>query len=194
MQRMIERAQGTTPRVSPVLSSRFESPPLYQLPAMGEVAPVESASPDPQRPVSIGAVPRPPRNHGIVVLHDQREIAPVDERTLGTPPLPQASAVEERRRSASPGAPDAPRTPDPFTHDTATELFGPLAAERRAPDLQRVAPPAAPPPPETVTVNLTIGHIELKSAPAPPPKPARPPAPARVSLDAYLKRRNGGPR
>jgi hypothetical protein len=46
---------------------------------------------------------------------------------------------------------------------------------------------------EPVEVHVTIGHIEVRAA-APAKAPVRRPAPPRVSLDDYLKRRNGGAR
>lgn len=60
---------------------------------------------------------------------------------------------------------------------------------RRAPDPLR---PAAPAPP--VSIEVTIGRVEVRAvAPPSPPKShsARRPAPA-LSLDDYLKQRNGG--
>jgi hypothetical protein len=49
---------------------------------------------------------------------------------------------------------------------------------------------AAPP----VEVQVTIGHIEVRTAPASLPAPARRAPRAGVSLNEYLRRRNGGTR
>jgi len=53
-------------------------------------------------------------------------------------------------------------------------------------------PPPAPQGPPT-EVHISIGHIEVRSAP-PAPAPRKPALRPRVTLDDYLRRRNGGAR
>lgn len=63
----------------------------------------------------------------------------------------------------------------------------PAVERRSAPRQVAEAPPAAPP-----TIQVTIGRIEVRAAPAPPaagPAPAARPA---LSLDDYLRQRNQG--
>jgi hypothetical protein len=193
MQRIIERGAGRTPRVSPVLPSRFENPPLHDLATLDDPAPVEGV--DPERPMrySNDAVPQSSGNREDPLSPEEREIAPLKEWVLRAPPLPPAHVIKTPARPTADAA-DVPAPPDPPVDDAPAEFFTPAPVERSAPDRERIAPPAHAPAAATVTVNLTIGHIELKSAPSAPPKPARRPAPPRVSLDDYLKRRNGGAR
>jgi hypothetical protein len=69
--------------------------------------------------------------------------------------------------------------------------------ERRLPQSPHSRPPVSRyEASQPVEVQVTIGHIEVRSAPAPPsvaaPKVARPRV--AMSLDDYLQRRNGGSR
>ena len=76
----------------------------------------------------------------------------------------------------------------------ATPAPGPLAPRPIAP-VNVAALPIAPPPAATPSVTISIGTIEVRAA-APPLPPVVQPAPAvsspRLSLDEYLRRRNGG--
>jgi hypothetical protein len=193
MQRIIERGGGRTPRVSPVLPSRFENPPFSELSAIEERALVEGAASERAAQRHLDTVPPPPREPEDRLSPDERESPPAVEWVLRAPPQPRPRAIENPAQRA-PAAPETSAPPDPSDRDGSLEVFTPAPVERRAANRERIAPPAHAPAPETVTVNLTIGHIELKSAPSTPPKPVRRPAPPRVSLDDYLKRRNGGAR
>ncbi|OAN38269.1 hypothetical protein A6A03_05105 [Chloroflexus islandicus] len=98
-----------------------------------------------------------------------------------------ASAVSFQPASV----PDAPREP-------GVPAIRPFSAPAPVMPREPVAPPprepAAPPHPPRITV--TIGRVEVRAVPPPPPSSRprpQPPAP-RLSLDEYLRRREGGTR
>ncbi|QSQ27593.1 hypothetical protein JY651_22935 [Pyxidicoccus parkwayensis] len=105
-----------------------------------------------------------------------RGAAPVPERARSAVQVKATSASDESdgRPAASPRGPSVP-----------------VQAERVVSSPLPTAPESAP----TQVVQVTIGRIEVRAAT--PPAPARP-APARqssaLSLDEYLRRRNGGGR
>ena len=70
----------------------------------------------------------------------------------------------------------------------------PLAAPSAAAPAPTRRQPAVDPPPAP-TIRVTIGRVEVRAV-LPPPAPARTPAPAtpKLSLDEYLRSRNGGRR
>lgn len=98
--------------------------------------------------------------------------------------LERESAAAAHREPA-PVAP--PPAPEPGRALRVEVRPAPAAERRIAPRQVAEAPPAAPP-----TIQVTIGRIEVRAAPAPPaarPAPAAGPA---LSLDDYLRQRNRG--
>jgi hypothetical protein len=81
----------------------------------------------------------------------------------------------------------APAEPSPrLSQPTLGRLFPPSAL----PPEQRITTPAVPP-----TIQVRIGRIEVRAITAPPPPPSRSRSAAaapRLSLQDYLKARNGG--
>jgi hypothetical protein len=65
-----------------------------------------------------------------------------------------------------------------------------LVGTRKARPFEAARPEPVPP----VEVHVTIGHIEVRTAPSSAPAPRRPAARPGLSLDAYLRRRDGGGR
>jgi len=128
----------------------------------------------------------------------------------------QATAHEvERERVMKTAIPLAPVTPVevPLSRDGMREIRVETSEQIRtdrhteARILEKAPPPAAAPArietaaPQALRsgdIEVTIGHIELRMAAAPRPAPqAQPrprPAQSRLSLDDYLRRRNGGAR
>jgi hypothetical protein len=85
--------------------------------------------------------------------------------------------------------PVRPSGPDP--------LPPPIMAAAPTPRLPaRDSPPARrrPPGPEPGDIQIHIGRIEVMAAPPAAPRPAAAPVRHAMSLDEYLKRRNGGSR
>jgi hypothetical protein len=102
----------------------------------------------------------------------------------------QADTTELRLFQPSP-ANKSQGTASTFLRQLMVSVPSPVARPAR----QR--PPVVPQ--ESHTINVTIGRIEVKATPPPPPavqKPLkRPPSQTKaISLDEYLRRRNGGSR
>ncbi len=127
----------------------------------------------------------------------------VNPRGLPAP----ASAVDSPRladvAAAPPALPPAPVVsfqPD-STLDTLHEPVAPDILSPSTPAPVRPREPAAPPrepaaPPHPPRITVTIGRVEVRAVPPPsPPARPRPPSPApKLSLDEYLRRREGGTR
>lgn len=75
----------------------------------------------------------------------------------------------------------------PVRQELSTELIS-GEARRTAGAGPRSAPPAQP------AIHVTIGRIEVRATPAPAPAPRKPATAPVMSLDEYLKMRNGGRR
>lgn len=126
-----------------------------------------------------------------------RHVAAEQQRSLVLEPAVQQREIERTGLSKDPAPENAsqPKVPrDRGISDVSPErvVLQPQVTPRVEP-----APVAAPAPVSalTPTIQVTIGRIELRSNTLPPlPKPR--PAPIRrgpaLSLDAYLKQRNGG--
>lgn len=137
----------------------------------------------------VGITPPPPAPHpgeagGATRARNERPIADAAWGQLERESL--AAAHREPAPIAPPPAPEPGRA-------LRVEVRPAPAAERRsappaaAPRQVAEAPPAAPP-----TIQVTIGRIEVRAAPAPPAaRPATPAGPA-LSLDDYLRQRNRG--
>lgn len=123
-----------------------------------------------------------------------RAPAPVEQTTVAPAPSKQGAVASVAERGDLP-------PPEAQPIETLLQLSEPPAPQPLQPNVIRVAPapqvqPAIPPP---ITagpprINITIGRVEVRALPpnAPPPRPrsAQPGPP--LSLDAYLKRRDGG--
>ena len=154
-----------------------------------------------------GAVAAPPA--GIAVAPTAAPLpAPVvqawPERANPAPVRTTAVEVSELGPVARPAAPPPPETP----HAEAPDRSAPeaIAGARRAtpqpPSLVAPAPriaqgaaprgPAPPPQPET-TIEVAIGRIEVRAAPAPAERRAHAPGSPVMSLEAYLQSRTGRP-
>jgi hypothetical protein len=108
-------------------------------------------------------IPKPVVRHVIETVHRQPAITP----------------------SQPPVAPhDGRRVPEPLHESPPKTILQPAIT------VSRLAPPVEPPQPTPPTIHVTIGRIEVRATP-PPPSPRQRPAPAVMSLDDYLKRREG---
>ena len=127
-------------------------------------------------------------------MADQRQhtIAPTPNAPDRTPALPA--------RPAAPAGP-VPAQPAPLTPSTQRIMLPPpRQAILAQPQVRPVtAPTPAPRPREPQreaepTIQVTIGRVEVRAVPAETPvRPARP-APLSLSLEDYLRQRNGGRR
>lgn len=101
------------------------------------------------------------------------------------PAMPPAPAVSFQPASV-PDAPHQPAVPAILYPSTPTPV------RPREPVASPPREPVAPPHPPRITV--TIGRVEVRAIPPPPPRPSpQSPAP-KLSLDEYLRRREGGTR
>lgn len=126
---------------------------------------------------------------------------------------PVAPAVPGRRARTAPSAPEAPdeSSTDAASFDLASVSFRRVLGVRATTEREPARPPAEHPGPSgpgrrsaeppTVasaaapTIEVTIGRIEVRAAPAPAPARAGPavaPATPVMTLEQYLQRRAGG--
>jgi hypothetical protein len=175
----------------------------WRLTVPAEAPPPErrADSPAPARPAGSAVAPgRPrPRPADAVTARPQAredraspaattapmDAVPVVATTAPAPPgTPGAEAPAPDRPDGPPPPPDRPRPPRPGRL-TAPARPDPPAAGPRRPQL----PPAAGDLTAAPTVHVTIGRVEIRAVPAPPPA-RRPPAARTTSLDDYLSERN----
>jgi hypothetical protein len=124
------------------------------------------------------AEPRPARRHGTGLGRPSR---PVDGAAMDAPP--PATHPPARRSPAPPSGPAAPAI-RPLPQPSAPPAR--VAVERGV----RAGGDRAPAP---TTVQVTIGRIEVRAAPAPPARRRRDTL-ATMSLEEYLRQRGGGGR
>jgi hypothetical protein len=172
-------AERVVPRAAP---SEVPAPPRSALrPAMD---PPEGEPAAPRRRVEPGesvAVTRqspPSANAGLPSL--QAAPAPRTE-PLAERPAPRPSSRDGERRE--PVARPAVRQPEP------PPLLPLRAVPASAPLL-----PSAPPPRPAPRIEVSIGRIDIRAAPAAAPPPRRPAAAPVLGLDEYLRLRSGEPR
>lgn len=181
--------------------------PLAPLPAWGQPPTTCSELRRPSAPPP-AAPERISPDLGVSEAHSER-----------TAPASLADFVEPRGLPASASAVNPPRLPDvaaasPAVPPAPVVSFQPDSAldtihEPVAPDILPPSTPApvmprepgAPPrepaaPTHPPRITVTIGRVEVRAVPPPPPSSRprpQPPAP-RLSLDEYLRRREGGTR
>jgi len=211
LSRMITRPVS---RVEPILSSRFEPATALEAPEPVEVhpPPTPGATEPAKRKEEVAKAESPvDRPQAPAPVEEGERMARREEQSASPPPVPSAadSAIPERPKADPPVARATEPVPiveiQPQRIEThaieRTEIRSEVvrtretvAAPARAYDRpRRRAEPAEGPRPEPVEVHVTIGHIEVRAA-APPAPPVRRASPPRVSLEDYLKRRNGGGR
>jgi hypothetical protein len=206
--RLVDRARGTASRVEPIIPSRFAPADSLGGEILQEISteiesrsPITSTEPKPapQRreprstekesplqspngreaeevgiefvtePLLVQQAPEPPQSLVVRPREPQREIR--EKPSEITAAQPQIAKPKSRRSNLK-----RPTTPQLLPLDADF----PLSNESREPPIVRV----------------TIGRIDVRAAPAPPPpsrKPARHAGPT-LTLDAYLKQRKEGAR
>jgi len=162
--------------------------PDYHLPKHGE-NPIRQQQPEP-------AAPSVRVTHPIQALLEWMEPEPLRPQTVA----PKTKVTEESPESASPAILQADthgiqtgrkvlRPSEPVTvHPVTGPYREPMPSESRR--MEQESPSSSP------TVRVTIGRIEVRAVMAPaPPSPQRSlPAAPRLSLEDYLKQRDGGRR
>jgi hypothetical protein len=112
--------------------------------------------------------------------------ADAPDRSISEPATQRViEAVHQRPAITPPVAPHNSKQVSEPLHESATR-----ASLQPAITVTRLAPPVESPQPISPTIHVTIGRIEVRATPA-PPAPRQRPAPAVMSLDDYLKRREG---
>jgi len=119
----------------------------------------------------------------------------IGARTVATTP---AGLAERENRAALEPAISRPKpSPDETTRPIAP---APVVVQPHVTPAPRVEP-AAPAPAEPMathkpapTIQVTIGRIEVRATPPPVPPPKQRSTPLVMSLDDYLRQRNGGRR
>jgi hypothetical protein len=222
--RLIDRAAGAPSRVEPVLPSRYESVgaldtagPLEQTVTRGRVDASDartnqqkaleprraSAQPTHVERIIEGSAPAselpPVMNTTAVPLAAVASDSVPEQRVQSSPLVVGANATEPLRVSSEPPSRVKEReVPEPGSTIVPSIPVVKVVREasRPQPSQHAPAPPgiahveaAAP-----VEVQVTIGHIEVRTAPAAAPIPQRRIPRPTVSLEDYLRRRNGGAR
>ncbi|MBX3057990.1 MAG: hypothetical protein KF770_16105 [Anaerolineae bacterium] len=180
-------------------------PPVNDAPAATPPAPPRQPAPTPATPVIVAsapshnqAEPEPAREtHPSVIIREQITLL----RHVAESPAPPAPALVEivREQPIQPLPPVAAApvgVPEPASQPTTDpaairpEQIKPfIPANGRAPH----HPPPVTPPEPAPTVHITIGRIEVRATPPPPAKAAqKQPRTPVLSLDDYLRQRNGG--
>jgi hypothetical protein len=113
----------------------------------------------------------------------------------GTPAVSRDAASIEPAPTTSRPARAVPDSPSPASPSPVSPRSSFVARPQVAPHFPPAAP-AAPlataPPPAAPTIRVTIGRVEVRAAPAPPPAARRRKAPLpATSLDEYLDRSAG---
>ena len=187
LNRLVERAHDTAPRVRPLVASRYDTSGSIPR-GSGEPDADRAARPTPSP--SAEAKPLPPRE----VPHEKISSAPDQFR-------PEASREARPRTEQEPDRPrDIAETPAPLSvrhpgrgrRVERLEVVRPPAPPARLQSIEVAEASTAPAP----IVRVTIGRIEVR-APAAPVASPRPRVHAnepKLTLDAYLKSRAEGKR
>jgi hypothetical protein len=185
-----------------------ETPPTPRRAAatLGIVRPTGGAPPKPLQAATEGivrpaGVPQPRPIHPTAAQEVVRPVSESPSREVGAVPTideraatsPTAPPVRSARGSSEPKS-ATPPAPAPLTKVVAPAhaTIPRISPAPSSPERARSADNASSPRP----VHITIGRIEVRAV-HPPPEPARHrPAPAapKISLEEYLKQRNGGRR
>ncbi len=150
---------------------------------------VEPAVPtSPPRTVEGSGTGPEPRRHAATVV----PAAPaVPARAPSMQPLATQRAPLPQRQAGSEGEAEAPRRrPEVSGRAAAPEPIAPPVRRAAARELPGQTQRAAAPEPAP-TIQVTIGRIEVRAAPA-APAPTKAGQRPLLSLDEYLRRRNGG--
>lgn len=159
------------------------------------------------RPVVEPPLPTPVADEHIPTLPVPQ---PLQQPRAPRPPIPTPVQEAEAQQPASIQPPDMPIPAPRATPPKVTEA-SPLALPKSGAELQPPGPPAPivaplprvalPMPPiaqrveqPAPTIRVTIGRIDVRAITPPAPAPRTPPASAKpaLSLDDYLKQREGG--
>lgn len=188
-------------------------------PAAGQAV-VRSKPPPPGQPEPTAAPPVPISSRAAPPPADPAapSVAIRPHLLPGGPPTARAEGAAPRQRIA-----ENPRfrPPDPAAAETCSPALLPAPPHHRPTSLaerslEQVAPPLVPAqalpsptyapghdvlaapeePNREPAIHVTIGRVEVRAVPAPPPAPTRSAAPAapRLTLEDYLRERNGGGR
>jgi len=216
LSRMIARATRPVSRVEPILASRYESPVAIEAPlaveSMQQPAPRVLAERVPEfadREEEITysesplANPAPKLEHNAASVENaqaSRMLSSLVPATVVEIDSPVAASLETASANDDPrSAPQAVNLVQEvevhaqrveITSLERAEIHNEIAAVKTETGKRRRAEVDEFSQPEPVEVHVTIGHIEVRAAPV-PKAPVRRTAPPRVSLDDYLKRRNG---
>ena len=186
--RLVDRARGTTPRVAPVISSRF-APPSGSLSEMTSESLARETPAKRTFPAS------------------EQNLLPPTELARGTvlPPLETPANEPFSRAAERHLAPDAaiengpaliPDNFRPRDHNRADRIAPAATHSPGSGRAQEGTRPSAEPHVEPPIIRVTIGRIEVRAAPAPitPPRQTARLSGPKLTLDAYLKSRTEGVR
>jgi len=202
--RLVDRAQGTAPRVEPLIAPQFArmssldfisakeaEPPVC--PASEEVkVATERQQPIVSAPEQLRAPPPPPPRS--IVETEVRSEELLVPRFVAREPAARVQAI----RPGDNVAPPKRTSPQPAKAANSRLAIRQAARALRSDATPRSDhfPDAPETEPEVPKVHVTIGRIEvraLQQAPAPPPK-TRPASPPSLTLEAYLASREKGAR
>jgi hypothetical protein len=176
--------QADSPSPSPLTSAARES--------SAHITPGESSIPASSTPFQ-DKKQHSPHIHEVQPLKNQHSIERIFSKEHSAPPLPGKSAQDILQSSAPPSLkqpdPIAPRPKSLAASSDIAQFNAPQPLPRRPDAVTHRAPPVTPQAP-SIEVNISIGHIEIRSAtdsPAPRRSPPRP----RVTLEGFLNRQRG---
>lgn len=129
-------------------------------------------------------IPAPPGGHAPLppAASPRLARAPASAEGAVSPGSVVIAAIVTAESAGDPASPETPERPPTPVAVRALPTLLPSSAKPSAPAAARETPPVP-------TIQVTIGRIEIRAAPAPRAPNARP-APAKLTLEEYL--RDGG--
>jgi hypothetical protein len=220
IERMILRTQAPLSSLEPIAPVRYTpitsgQPPdeasFTEAPSAAAEVPDHAFPPSPRRTISQNALPGEGQRSASPAppgTASPDSITPADAQTASARLVGRAESVQDQETQRHERRPAARDRPGDNSDLHATATTGRTVSAQPIPATARLRPAdtagdgsATGPPPVAgnasdeggrgTDITVTIGHIEVRAAPAAPARPARPPFRPQVSLADFLKNNNG---
>lgn len=178
--------QSIQPTIAPLRSQPLLPHPVPTTPA-GGASPVYQAH---ERLAQAGALGDVTRAELAVLLHRLQHL----ESGTGNEPGEQNSQLSPTAMRPQPSEAPSASPSLPLLKPDSPALNPPLAPPLRPSPIPPMISPPQPDKPAAPTIQVTIGRIEVRATPPPPPAKKSAPATPQLSLETYLRQRNGGRR